>query len=148
MANKPKIKGSLFESQGVRYFRQKLGIEDIHRCALHGNKDEGDIRGLLAHGSKGIAEMKNYKKVYPTDLKKWRHDTITERENAGADFSLLVVHKPGCGEARFGDNYCHLQVRDLDVIQGYERYIRDPNDPFLDTWLTMDLDTVCELMMR
>ena len=148
MANRSKSRGTSYESQCVRYLRQKLDDDGIERRALHGNKDMGDVFGLKAHGHTGIIECKNVKRYGKVDLNKWRHDTITERENAGADFSLLVVHKPGCGEARFGDNYCHLQVRDLDVIQGYERYIRDPNDPFLDTWLTMDLDTVCDLMLR
>jgi hypothetical protein len=148
MANRSKALGTSYESQCVRYLRQKLCDDGIERRALHGNKDMGDVFGLKAHGHMGIVECKNVKRYGKADIDKWRGQTMDERKHAGADFALLVVHKPGCGEARFGDNYCHLQVRDLDVIQGYERYIRDLDDPLLDTWLTMDLETACDLMLR
>lgn len=146
--SRQKAKGTAFESQCVGYLRQKLGDDDIERCVLHGSKDEGDIRGVKAHGYKGVIECKNYAKVHPTDLKKWKHQTIAERDNADADFALLVVHKPGCGEARFGENDCHLQVRDLDKVQGYTTFVRDPSDPLMDAWVRMDLEMVCDLMVR
>ena len=148
MANRSKAIGTNFESQCVRYLRQRLNDDGIERRALHGNKDMGDIFGLRAHGHTGIVECKSVKQYGKADVDKWRCQTVTERENAGVDFALLVVHKPGCGAARFGDNHCYLQVRDLDMIQGYERFVRDPDDPFMDTWLAMDLGTACDLMLR
>lgn len=144
--NKPKKIGTSFETDCVNYLRERLGDDRIERRALHGTKDMGDIFGLHAHGYEGIVECKSYKSYGDAHVDKWREQTVDERGNADADFALLVVHRPGCGVARFGRNWCHVQVRDLEKIS--DRVApRYPNDPFLDTWVVMPLDTACDLML-
>ena len=146
MANRSKAKGSSFESQCVAYLRERLDDNGIERRALHGNNDMGDVFGLHAHGFTGIIECKNHKSYGPSDIMKWQAQTVAERENSGADFAVLLVHKAGVGRATFGRNTAYLQVRDLEKVAGNvaERY---PHDPFLDVWVRVPFETVCDLML-
>lgn len=93
MTNKPKKKGSAFESAVVSYLREKLGDDRIERRALHGSSDLGDIYRIPAHGFEGIAECKSYKSYKPSDLYNWQMQTQDERDEACADFGLLVVNQ-------------------------------------------------------
>lgn len=144
--SKSKEKGTDFETQCVEYLRRRLEDDRIERRALHGAKDMGDIFGLHAHGYEGIVECKSYKSYGDAHIEKWRERTVDERGNADADFALLVVHRPGCGRMRFGRNWCHMQVRDLEKIA--DRVApRHPDDPFLDTWVITTVDQACDFIM-
>jgi hypothetical protein len=113
---------------------------------MHGNRDQGDIGGLRAHGRKGIVECKDYKSWSRSDLLNWQSQTVTERGNADADFALLVIHTKGVGETRFGDNACHLQVRDLERVMGGE-FRCLAGDTAKEMWVTANLETICKFIM-
>ena len=147
MANRSKAKGSSFESQCVSYLRERLGQEQIERRALHGSRDMGDVYNLRADDATGIVECKNVVRYGPADVEKWREQTVAERKNAGADFALLVIHRPGCGRARFGMNRCDMQLRDLDVIAG-DRFTCLMGDSMTDMWVTMTVDEACGIIDR
>jgi hypothetical protein len=129
----------------VRYLRKRLGDDRIERRALHGSFDMGDIFNIVAHGRKGIAECKSVKKWAKADLESWQAQTIAERGNADADFALLVVHKAGVGPARFGQNHCYLQVRDLAKIAGGD-FICLAGDGALDLWVRVTVEDACKMI--
>ena len=148
--SKQKQIGTVFESGTVRYFTEKLKDDRIHRSALAGNRDQGDIRGIFAHGNVGIAECKSVKDVGPALLEKFKRQTLAERCNADADFALLVVHEPGCdatGKSKsFGRNSVYVTVKDLaHICLGIkEREFLDvAND---DMWVRLDVDTALEMI--
>lgn len=143
MANRPKAKGTQFESACVGFLRERLDDDRIERRALHGNSDMGDIYGLVAHGHRGIVECKNYKEYGPSDLDDWKRQTEDERCNADADFALLVVHRRGIGRRRFGENDCFMQVRDLAKVMGGHVYA---GEGALDMWVRVSLEDACRMM--
>ena len=143
--SKSKSIGTRFESMCVEYLREHLGDDGIERRALHGSKDMGDLFGLVAHDHDGVVECKSHKRYGPADVAEWRSQTIDERENAGADFALLVIHRPGCGRARFGRNECQMQVRDLERIAG-GTFTCLAGETAKDIWVSMSLEDACDLM--
>jgi hypothetical protein len=147
VTNKPKIKGTSFESQCVGFLQERLNQQQIERRALHGGKDQGDVFGLVAHGASGVIECKNVKSLNPANIAKWREQTINERKHSGADFALLVIHLPGCGKARFGMNRCDLQLRDLDALSG-DSFKCLMGDGMSDVWVTMTVEDVCRIIER
>lgn len=147
MTNRPKAKGTSFETDCANFLRERLGQPQIERRALHGSKDQGDVFGLVAHGASGVIECKSVKRLNPANIAKWRGQTVEERENSGADFSLLVIHLPGCGKARFGMNRCDLQLRDLDALSG-DGFTCLMGDSMRHVWVTMTVEDVCRIMER
>lgn len=143
--SRSKSKGTSFETMCVEYLRRRLDDSGIERRALHGNRDMGDIYGIETHGCKGIAECKNHKSWSKADMVRWRAQTVAERENAGADFALLIVHKNGCGRTRIGESHCHMQVRDLERICGGS-FTCLYGDSAKDMWICMTLEDACSLM--
>ena len=144
--SRQKAKGTAFETACVRYLRERLGDDRIERRALHGGKDMGDIFGLFAHGREGIVECKDVKNVGKALLDRFREQTVNERGNANADFALLVVHRAGCGAGRFGDNDCHMQVRDLERVMG-GTFTCLAGESAKDMWVQASLETVCRWIM-
>jgi hypothetical protein len=130
----------------VRYLRKRLEDERIDRAAMRGNRDAGDIHGLVAHGYRGIVECKDYKSWSRSDLLDWQSQTVVERGNADADFALLGAHRKGVGETRFGENDCHLQVRDLERVMGGE-FTCLAGDTAKEMWIRADLETICKFIM-
>ena len=143
---KPKDKGTRFETACVRYLRKRLEDERIDRAAMRGNRDAGDIHGLVAHGYRGIVECKDYATWGKADLRRWQEQTINERGNADADFALLVVHKRGCGASRFGENHCYMQVRDLERVIGGTMTVL-AGDAAKDMWVRVTADDACRMML-
>ena len=143
---RPKDKGTRFETACVRYLRKRLEDERIDRAAMRGNRDAGDIHGLVAHGYLGIVECKDVVDVPKSRLDKYREQTIVERGNADADFALLVIHREGVGDKRFGDNDCHMQVRDLERVMGGE-FRCLAGDTAKEMWVTANLETICKFIM-
>lgn len=78
-----KAKGTKAESALVSYLRTQ-GFPHVERRALSGVNDKGDVAGC--HGL--VFEMKNVK-TYA--IPAWLKETEIEKDNAGADFGVLVV---------------------------------------------------------
>ena len=144
--SRQKAKGTAFETACVRYLRERLGDDRIERRALHGGRDMGDIFGLFAHGREGIVECKDVKNIGKALLDRFREQTVNERGNADADFALLVVHRAGVGAKRFGDNDCHMQVRDLERVMG-GTFTCLAGESAKDMWVQASLETVCRWIM-
>lgn len=140
---KPKALGTAWETDVVRYTRAQLDDDRIERCALHGSKDMGDIHGLYAHGYEGIIECKRVRDMGAKALAKFQRQTIDERENADADFALLVVKN---FNHSVGEAFCWVTLRDLSRIA----LPLMVNDGWLDaadeTWVCMSYSTACALM--
>ena len=153
--SKAKAIGTAFETGFTRYWQAVTGDDRVHRIALHGSKDMGDVGGIYSHGCEGIAECKSHKQVTPALLEKWKRETENERENAGVDFALLVVHQPGKDATgknvgRFGLNRCFVQLKDLPCLC-LSMLTIDKQTPeaaeSLDTWIEMSLADVASLVM-
>lgn len=140
---KPKALGTEWETAVVRYTRAQLDDERIERRALHGSRDMGDIHGLFAHGYEGIIECKRDRDVGARALAEYQRQTIDERENADADFALLVVKN---FNHSVGEAFCWVTLRDLARIA----LPLMVNDGWLgaadETWVCMPYSTACALM--
>lgn len=92
MANKPKDKGTAYESSLVKCFNSWVGDTVAERIVLHGNRDYGDIR-LMVDDYKLCVEAK-YRKSYPTEseMAAFRYQTIVETSNSESDGGILVVN--------------------------------------------------------
>lgn len=145
--NMSKARGTSFETAVARWLRLALDEQTIERRALHGAHDMGDLYGIYAHGLAGIAECKNYKRYGRADVEEWRRQTLAERDNADADFAVLVIHKPGCGgdanSPTMGSNRVDLTIGDLcNVSVGMRCLMAEPDDH----WVTIDLDELARLI--
>lgn len=127
----------------VRHLREQLGDERPERLALHGSRDHGDIGHIYCHGHRGVAECKAHREVTPALVERWRAQTVDERDEAGADFGLLVV---SVYRAPVGRSVVHVTLRDLARVALQVRV----NDGWLDLaddhWVSMTLDECCSLM--
>ena len=147
MANMSKARGTSFETAVARWLRLALDEPTIERRALHGAHDMGDLYGIYAHGLAGIAECKSYKRYGRADVEEWRRQTLAERDNADADFAVLVIHKHGCGgdakSPTMGRNRVDLTIGDLcNVSVGMRCLMAEPDDH----WVTIDLDELARLI--
>lgn len=135
--------GTRYETQVVRFLREALDDGRPERLALHGSHDHGDIGHIFAHGHEGVAECKCHSRVTPSLVAAWREQALDERENADADFALLVV---SVYRAPVGRSECHVTIRDLArICLGV-----DAHGPLADaydgSWVVMTLAEACELM--
>lgn len=144
--NKPKRTGTAFETAVCRYMRAALDDERIERRALHGAKDMGDLYGLFCHGFSGIVECKAYASMPNRRLlEEWRNQTLNERDNACADFALLVVKYP---RHSVGDAIVHATLRDLCIfgrLEIIEPALPRDGDAY---WVSMTLDETLRLMVE
>lgn len=143
--SKQRDKGTRFETQVARYLREALEDQRPERLALHGSKDRGDVGHIFAHGYEGIAECKAHERVTPGLVSQWRDQTIDERDNADADFALLVVSVYGRNVAL---SEAHVTIRDLARICLGMRVATTTNLSALydDSWVVMTLEEACYLM--
>lgn len=141
MTNKPKAKGTEFETVCARWLSERLG-QRIERRALHGTKDEGDLGWLRSwNGMDGIVECKAgaaAEAAQPANVRKWREQTIDERNNSLAGFALLVLKTPGVGAKTLGRTRCDLTVADLCRLLGIA-----PSAKSEAVWVTVDLECAC-----
>lgn len=144
MTNRPKEKGTRFETQVVRYLRERLADDRIERRALHGSRDMGDVRGLRSHGFEGIVECKAVAAWNaPKNLERWRAQAIAERGNAGAGFVALVVKVPN---RNVSQSMAHVTMHDLLRIVGHDP--AEGHSEWIDeTWVSMTLDELCSLVL-
>lgn len=110
--SRQKQKGTAFETRVLDYLRERIGDPEgmIHREALRGNADEGDIKGLYIGLKSLILECKNHKQNRLAD---WMEQARQEAANAGADYGMVVFHRPGKGGKQMGDQYV---LMDLDTL--------------------------------
>lgn len=144
MTNKPKARGTAFETAVCRYLRERLGDDRIERRALHGSRDMGDIHGLRAHGYAGIVECKAHKAWnQPARLEEWREQTLDERENADADFAVLVVKVP---QRNVSECVAHLTLYNLAMVS-LAMHVNDGFEEEADLeWASMTLSELCDLI--
>ncbi len=104
MVNKPKIKGTAGESAVVAYLRT-AGFPYAERLALQGGKDRGDITGIP-----GI--VIEVKAVQEYSFNGWLREARDERDNAGADFGIVVAKPRMVGTTRTGQWYALMYAYD------------------------------------
>ena len=143
MSNPPKKRGSEVERKVRDYLRVALDQPEIDRQPLRGGRDEGDLRGLVAHGFSAIVEVKAKRDMRPSDLAEYRRQTLAERDNAGADAGVLVVWRYNHPAA---DAVTHVTLRDLtrlapalSVDCGWGAWADS-------CWVQMTLEELCSLI--
>lgn len=112
MVNKPKQIGTRAETAVARYLAAN-GFPHAERRTLRGREDAGDITG-----TPGVCWEVKVRKQPPGDdqIAGWMVDTEVERGNAGADFGVLIVRRPGYSETRADRWWAYLPVRDLAAV--------------------------------
>lgn len=92
MANKPKAKGTSYESALVGVLNDWNGLKVCERIVLHGNRDYGDLR--LDVDDLTVCVEAKWRKSYPSegDMLDFRTQTVVETSNSGADCGILVVN--------------------------------------------------------
>lgn len=141
--NRSGERGTAFESRVVRFMRVALDDERVERRAKHGPKDMGDLYRIRAHGFEGIAECKSYSSVSPRQLEEFKSQTVAERENADADFGLLVVNRKGY---RTGSSLVYVTLRDLSRVTPLVDVCEFDGEAD-ERWVCMTLDECCLLMI-
>ena len=100
MVNKPKIKGTAFESLVRDYLRQWW--PNATRPALSGRKDVGDIINVPF-----VVEAKAVRKFA---LSEWMKELDKEKINAGMDIGFVVVKRPNQGVHKA---YAVMELQDM-----------------------------------
>lgn len=104
MVNRPKNKGTAGESAVVAYLRT-AGFPYAERLALQGGKDRGDITGIPGI----VIEVKACQEY---SFNGWLTEARVERDNAGADFGLVVAKPRLVGTTRTGKWYALMYAYD------------------------------------
>lgn len=97
---KSRARGTAAESGVTRYFTEN-GFPHAERRRLRGARDWGD----LVVDPRLVVEVKGgdaAKQASLNDVGAWMVETETERQNADADYGLLVVQRRGVSPARAG----------------------------------------------
>ncbi len=94
--SKARDKGTAMETAVVSYLRGFFSDSEgtIHRRALQGKNDQGDVGGVLWKGSPIVIEVKNCRKFEP---KEWLRQAEVERGNADAALGVVAFHVNGIG---------------------------------------------------
>lgn len=110
--SKARQKGTAWESACVEYLRDAFDDQErtIHRSALNGADDEGDIHGLSHNGGRIVIECKNCKRY---EFREWVRQADDEAWNAGAEYGVVFAKLNGIGIAHVGN---HLAVMDIDTF--------------------------------
>jgi hypothetical protein len=103
--SKSRQKGTAAESAVVRFLKGH-GWPFAERRALHAALDKGDVTSTPAL----VWEVKNHRAY---KFPEWMRETEEERENAAADYGILVVKPNGIGATRVGDWWCVLPLHAL-----------------------------------
>ena len=99
--SKQKDKGTKFETAAKRHVDMRLGEGAVHRAALSGNADKGDLHGLKMKGRPVVVECKDRARY---DFQGWLREAEVERGNADAEYGVVLCHLKGVGAKRFGEN--------------------------------------------
>ena len=103
--SKAKAKGTVAESALVKFLVGQ-GFPGAERRALSGSNDMGDVTGTPCLAW----EVKNHKSY---SLSAWLKETAIEKDNAGADFGILVAKPNGIGMNHVGDWWAVMRVADI-----------------------------------
>lgn len=87
MVNRPKIRGTAWETQVVHALK-RAGWFHAERRALHGNVDKGDVAGIPGV----VVEAKDCKSL---TLGPWLKEAHAERDNANADIGVVWAKRRG-----------------------------------------------------
>lgn len=150
MANKSKSKGTQFESSVAEFLRIALDQPQIERRALHGPTDMGDVYRIFGqNGLEGIAECKDHRTVTDSLIDRWRAQTLSERDEAHADFGLLVIHRRGKAakwtSPSFDENVVQVTIGDLLRLMGMADGLSEWEDVNW-MWVSMTLRQVCSIL--
>lgn len=120
MSNPAKQKGTAFETALLIYLFEN-GFEYVHRTALKGGEDTGDINGIRnAWGRAVTVQAKNQRKF---NLSGWLDDTVEQARRLGNAIPALIVKRPGKGKANLGDTYVVMRLSDLvDLLKEANYY--------------------------
>lgn len=119
--SKSKAKGTTAEREVVRYLQNWWPAAE--RRALSGNKDKGDVAGIL-----GVCiEIKAAKTQL---IGPWQRETLTEMGHASAGICVLVVKRPYKSVAQWD---AYMPVKQMDI----ESEFLPPGGIF--EWVRMDL---------
>ena len=127
----------------LHYVRAALDDERPERRVLHCSKDMGDIAHVFAHGYEGIIECKRSQKLGAAIMAEFQRQTTDERENADADFALLVCKNFNHGT---GEAFCWVTLRDLARIALPLMVCDGWLGAADETWVCMPYSTACALM--
>jgi hypothetical protein len=106
--------GTKFESDVVRYLRERLGDDRIERRAKSGSKDRGDIAGVrTALGERVVIECKDVARL---NLSGWVDEADIERGNDDAAVGLVAHKRRGYGPAQMGSTYVTMTLDDLAAL--------------------------------
>lgn len=104
--NRPKIKGTAWESAIVTWLRER-GWSRVERRALSGTLDKGDIAGIpwVVIDGKNAARL---------DLAGWSAEVAQERANAGALVGVIWAKRKG--KSSPGDGYVIMSGEDFERL--------------------------------
>ena len=106
-----KSAGRAFETRTADYLRHVLHAEHIEVRARNGNKDRGDISGLVHMGGRIVVECKNTTR---TNLAGWATEAEVERGNDDAVAGIVVHKRHGKGQP--GDQWVTMTLADFASI--------------------------------
>lgn len=123
--SKQRDKGTKFETAAANHANSRLGGECLHRSALSGRADKGDLRGLKIRGRDVVIECKD---VARYDIPGWLKEAEAERGNADAEYGVVLFHLKGVGAKRFGENavvmtydtFLGIAAGGMDLLEGDE----------------------------
>lgn len=108
--------GTRFETDVVKYLRERLGDDRIERRAKSGAKDRGDIAGVrTALGERVVIECKDVARM---DLAGWVTEADIERGNDDAAVGMVAHKRRGYGPAAMGGTYVTMTLDDLVALLG------------------------------
>ena len=103
--SKERAKGTLGENGAVDYLAEN-GFPHVERRALAGINDKGDVAGIPGI----VIEVKNHKSY---KFPQWMKETQVEKDNANADFGILVVKPNGVGVSNSGKWWAVMTLEDM-----------------------------------
>lgn len=143
--NKPKIKGTRWETLVARYLSEVMGTR-VERRALHGGQDMGDLGPFRARGLEVIAECKNYASFGQADVERWRRETDRERAAANADVALLVVNQGRIGEKTVGLARVDVRLDQLALMAALAPGHEPPDALDVSVWVSISLADAVSIM--
>lgn len=106
--SKARAKGTLGENGVVNYLKEH-GFKYAERRALAGSNDKGDVAGINGI----VIEVKNHKTY---KISEWIKETEIEKENASADFGILIVKPNGVGVSNTRKWWAVMTLEDVAAL--------------------------------
>lgn len=138
-----KRKGTMAETAVVSFLRT-AGFPYAERLALQGNKDRGDVTGIP-----GVVLEVKAEQSY--QFSGWLHEARVERENAGADFGIVIAKPRQVGTTRTGEWMAILRLEeyakliDQAGVQDGEVWVQDMSGASISTYIAKSMRLAAEL---